>query len=47
MGMCYHGTLEKCNKWAEQCIREGWVRNGNVITHPNHGQVLQLVELID
>ena len=36
-------TLQECEDWAEKCIKDGWVRNGNILSHPNHGQVLYLI----
>jgi hypothetical protein len=44
MTTCFRSaTLQECEDWAAKCIEEGWVRNGNTLSHPNHGQVLYLI----
>jgi hypothetical protein len=47
MAACYRGSLENCENWSNQLVTEGWVRNDNRLSHPNHGQVLTLVEYIE
>lgn len=45
LAACFCGSLGQCNNWGNQCVKEGWVRVDNTLTHPNHSQILKLVEL--
>jgi hypothetical protein len=44
MTTCFRSaTLQECENWAAKQLERGWVRNGNTLSHPNHGQVLYLM----